>query len=42
MVTSPGGSTIAGIEVMEGRGVRGALMTAIKQTTERAKELKNS
>lgn len=38
-VTSPGGTTIAGIEELELRGVRGALMSAVARATERAREL---
>ncbi|MGB9661336.1 MAG: pyrroline-5-carboxylate reductase [Moorellaceae bacterium] len=38
-VTSPGGTTIAGLEVLEQRAVRGALMEAVRVGTQRAKEL---
>lgn len=38
-VTSPGGTTIAGIEELELRGVRGALMSAVARATARAREL---
>ncbi len=40
MVTSPGGTTIRGIRVMEERGVRIAMMDAVIAACERAKELK--
>ena len=39
MVTSPGGTTIAGIKEMEQRGLRGALMAAVEAATLRSKEL---
>lgn len=39
MVTSPGGTTIRGIRVMEERGVRVALMNAVIAACERSKEL---
>lgn len=38
-VTSPGGTTIAGLEVLESRAVRGALMEAVRVGSERAKVL---
>jgi pyrroline-5-carboxylate reductase len=38
-VTSPGGTTIAGLEVLEQRGIRSALMGAVRAATERAAEL---
>ena len=37
---SPGGTTIYGIQKMEGKGVRGAYMDAVLTATERAKQLK--
>ncbi|MCI5224367.1 MAG: pyrroline-5-carboxylate reductase, partial [Candidatus Electrothrix sp. AR4] len=40
-VTSPGGTTITGIQVLEEAGLRGTLMTAIEAATERSKELGN-
>ncbi|VVB90435.1 Pyrroline-5-carboxylate reductase [uncultured archaeon] len=39
MVTSPGGTTIRGIRVMEDRGVRVAMMNAVIAASERSKEL---
>jgi pyrroline-5-carboxylate reductase len=39
MVTSPGGTTIRGVRVMEERGVRVALMNAVIAASERAKQL---
>ncbi|MFQ5900291.1 MAG: pyrroline-5-carboxylate reductase [Thermodesulfobacteriota bacterium] len=39
MVTSPGGTTIAGLHVMEKRGVRGALMEVVEKATMRSREL---
>lgn len=38
-VTSPGGTTIAGLEVLEEAAVRAALMRAVRAATERAMEL---
>ncbi len=38
-VTTPGGTTIAAIGVLESSGVRGALMDAVKAAQERAKEM---
>lgn len=39
MVTSPGGTTIAGIHELENEGVRGALISAVLAATKRAEEL---
>jgi pyrroline-5-carboxylate reductase len=39
MVTSPGGTAIKGIEVLESHGLRGILMDAVKEATIRSKEL---
>lgn len=41
-VASPGGTTIAGLHLLEQRGVRGALMDAVQAATERSKELGKS
>ena len=38
-VTSPAGTTIAGVRVMEQQGVRGALIDAVIAATEKSKEL---
>jgi len=38
-VTSPGGTTIAGLHVMEREGVRNALMSAVEAATKRSEEL---
>lgn len=38
-VASPGGTTIAGIHVLEDHGVRGAMMSAVEAATRRAEEL---
>lgn len=39
MVTSPGGTSIRGIEVLESHGIRGILMDAVKEATKRSREL---
>lgn len=41
-VTSPGGTTIAGIHALESGGLRGTLMNAVRAATERSKELGTS
>ncbi len=38
-VTSPGGTTITGIQTLEEAGLRGTVMAAIKAATERSREL---
>ncbi len=38
-VTSPGGTTIAGIHILENSGVRGAVMSAVRAATKRSREL---
>lgn len=41
-VTSPAGTTIAGVRVLENRGLRGALMDAVIAATEKSKDLGKS
>jgi pyrroline-5-carboxylate reductase len=41
-VTSPGGTTIAGLHALERGGVRVALMDAVEAATQRATELGKS
>jgi pyrroline-5-carboxylate reductase len=38
-VTSPGGTTAAGLRVLEGRGVRAAFLDAVAAATERSRQL---
>jgi pyrroline-5-carboxylate reductase len=40
-VTSPGGTTISGIQHLERGGLRSALMNAVKAASDRAQELGN-
>ena len=42
MVTSPGGTTIAGIKALENGAVRGALYNAVQAVLDRSEELKGS
>ncbi len=39
MITSPGGTTIRGLSIMEAAGVRGSLMQAVEAATLRSREL---
>ena len=39
MVTSPGGTSIRGIEVLESHGLRGKLIDAVKEATARSRQL---
>ncbi len=39
-VTSPGGTTIAGLEALEEGGARAAWMAAVRKATERCEELR--
>ncbi len=41
-VTSPGGTTIAGLEQLETHGVRAALYDAVRAATERSRQLRDS
>src|SRR5204863_327379 len=41
-VTSPGGTTIAGLHALESGGLRGCLMNAVKAATLRSRELGES
>jgi pyrroline-5-carboxylate reductase len=38
-ITSPGGTTIHGLAVLESGGMRGLLMEAVAEATQRSKEL---
>jgi pyrroline-5-carboxylate reductase len=38
-VTSPGGTTAAGLRVLEGRAVRSAVLDAVVAATERARQV---
>jgi len=39
MVTSPGGTTIAGLFLLEEKGFKGTLMSAFEKARDRAREL---
>jgi pyrroline-5-carboxylate reductase len=39
-VTTPGGTTMAGLEVLENAGVRGALIGAVVAARDRAREMR--
>ena len=39
LITSPGGTTIRGLRVLEDRGVRGAFLSAVEAATLRSMEL---
>jgi pyrroline-5-carboxylate reductase len=39
-VATPGGTTIAGLQVLEADGLRGILMKAIAASTQRARQIK--
>jgi len=39
MVTSPGGTTVAGLHVLERGALRGILLDAVRAATERSREL---
>ncbi len=41
-VSSPGGTTIAGLAVLEDRGVRGAFVRAIEEATEKGRSLRDT
>ena len=41
-VTSPGGTTIAGIHALENHGVRGAMYDAVQAVLDRSDELKGN
>jgi pyrroline-5-carboxylate reductase len=42
MVTSPGGTTVAGIRALEEAGIRAAFLDAVMAASERSEELGNA
>jgi pyrroline-5-carboxylate reductase len=42
LITSPGGTTIRGLQILERRGVRGALIDAVEAATLQSRELGKS
>ena len=40
MITSPGGTTIEGLHILETSGIRGAFMSAVEQATKRSRRVR--